>query len=152
MKTPEVIVDEMLKMAKVKEGDVVFDLGCGDGRIVIRAVTHNKAKRGVGIDIDPARVAESEANAKKAGVEDKLKFIEGDVLKLTEKGLEEATVVTLYLFPKINDQLAPMLKKLAKGTRIVSHDFKITDWMPDEAVEAIEVDGIDHAVYMWVVK
>jgi uncharacterized protein (TIGR03000 family) len=152
VKTPDVIVDEMLKMAKVKDGDVVYDLGCGDGRIVIRAVKQFKAKAGVGIDIDPDRVKESEAAAKAAGVSEKTTFKVGDVLKLTDKDLAGATVVTMYLYPKINDQLAPVLKKLPKGTRIVSHDFKITDWAPDDSIEAIEVEGIDHSVYMWVIK
>ena len=152
VKTPEVIADEMLKMAKVKDGDVVYDLSCADGRIVIRAVKQFKAKSGVGIDIDPDRVKESEDAAKAAGVQDKTSFKVGDVLKLTEKDLAGATVVAMYLNAKVNDQLAPMLKKLPKGTRIVSHDFKITDWAPDDSREAIKVDAIDHSVYMWVIK
>ena len=110
--TPETVVEEMLKLAGVKDGDVVYDLGCGDGRIVVAAVKDFKAKKGIGVDIDPQRVKESKQNAKAAKVEDKVEFREGDVLKITD--VSEATVVTLYLFPEVNEKLAPMLKKTLK--------------------------------------
>ncbi|HEV3143638.1 MAG TPA: TIGR03000 domain-containing protein [Gemmataceae bacterium] len=150
--SPEKVVDKMLEMAKVKEGDIVYDLGCGDGRIVITAVTKFKARRGVGIDLDPARIKESDENAKKAGVADQVEFRQSDILKLTEKDLSGATVVTLYLLPKVNDQLMPLLKKLKPGTRIVSHDFGIDDWKSDEQADVRIPDQASHSVYMWIVK
>jgi len=151
--TPEKVVDKMLEMAKVKDGDVVYDLGCGDGRIVITAVGKYKAAKGVGIDIDPDRIKDSRTAAAKANVNDKATFKEGDILKMTEKDLSEATVVTLYLLPKVNEQLMPILKKLKPGTRIVSHEFKIGDWKPDEEAEvSVATDGLDHSVYLWIVK
>jgi uncharacterized protein (TIGR03000 family) len=155
--TPQVVVDEMLKMAKVKDSDVVYDLGCGDGRIVVTAVKKFKAKKGIGIDIDPARIKDSEENAKAEKVTDQVTFKQGDVLKLTEKDLADATVVTLYLFPRINDQLAPILKKLKPGTRIVSHDFRITGWEPDETKTLPNIEDEigfvnDHTLFLWTIK
>jgi SAM-dependent methyltransferase len=151
--SPAVVVEKMLELAKVKEGDVVYDLGCGDGRIVIAAVGNFKAKKGVGIDIDPERIKESFDNAKSAKVTDKTTFVLGDILKLTEKDLTDATVVTLYLKPKVINQLMPMLKKLKPGTRIVSHDFKIGDWKPDQETKVrVPTDELDHDVYLWTVK
>ena len=150
--TPEEIVDEMLKMASVTENDVVYDLGCGDGRIVIAAVKKFKAKKGVGIDIDPARVKESDENAKKEGVVEKVEFKVGDVLKLTDKDLADATVVTLYLSPKVNNQLAPLLKSLKPGTRIVSHDFGITNWPEQDKKDVVDKKNLDNSIYLWTVK
>src|SRR5690242_4720361 len=128
--TPQPVVEAMLKLAGVKAGDVVYDLGCGDGRIVITAVKQFGAKRGVGIDLDPVRVKESIENAKKAGVSDRVEFKQGDVLKL--ESVADANVVTLYLLPSVNQKLAPMLRKTLKpGSRIVSHDFRMEPWEPD---------------------
>src|SRR5438445_6007089 len=119
---PQPVVEAMLKLADVKAGDVVYDLGCGDGRIVVTAVKQFGAKRGLGIDLDPDRVAQSNENAKKAGVADKVEFKQGDVLKLDS--VADATVVALYLSPSVNRQLEPMLRKTLKpGSRVVSHDF-----------------------------
>ncbi len=126
--TPQEVVLEMLKMAKVTQSDVVYDLGCGDGRIVITAAKLFGA-RGVGVDIDPIRIKESNENARKAGVAGRVKFIEGD---LFATDLTEATVVTLYLTPELNVQVRPKLfRELRPGTRIVSHDFDMGDWKPD---------------------
>lgn len=126
--TPQEVVLEMLKMAKVTKNDVVYDLGCGDGRIVITAAKVFEA-RGVGVDIDPIRIQESNENARKAGVTDRVKFIEGD---LFATNLTEATVVTLYLTPELNIQVQPKLfRELKPGTRIVSHDFDMGGWKPD---------------------
>ena len=126
--TPQEVVLEMLKMAKVNKNDVVYDLGCGDGRIVITAAKVFGA-RGVGVDIDPIRIRESRENARKAGVTDRVKFIEGDLFKTNLSG---ATVVTLYLTPELNIQVQPKLfRELKPGTRIVSHDFDMGDWKPD---------------------
>jgi SAM-dependent methyltransferase len=127
--TPQLIVEELLKMADVNRKDVVYDLGCGDGRFVITAATKYGA-RGVGIDIDPERIKESNQNARIAGVLDKVKFIEGD---LFETDFQEATVVALYLLPELNMQLRPtLLKDLKPGTRVVSHEFDMYDWQPDK--------------------
>jgi SAM-dependent methyltransferase len=141
--TPETVVDAMLKMAEVGKTDVVYDLGCGDGRIVIAAAQKYGA-RGVGYDIDPERIKESNENAKKAGVSDRVKFAVQD---LFEADFREATVVTLYLLPQVNLRLRPkLLAELKPGTRIVSHAFDMGDWKPDKTAE---VDG--RTIYFWVV-
>jgi uncharacterized protein (TIGR03000 family) len=148
--TPQEVVDKMLEMASVKEGDVVYDLGCGDGRIVVTAVKKFKAKKGYGVDLDPERVKDSEANAKKAGVETQVEFKQGDVLKI--KDLSEADVVTLYLLPEVNLRLKPILQKTLKpGARVVSHDFDMgDDWKPAKSAR-LDVDGEEHTVYLWVI-
>ena len=126
--TPELAVMEMLKLAKVTEADIVYDLGCGDGRIVITAAKEFGA-RGVGVDIDPQRIKESNENALKAGVTSRVKFLEQD---LFQTDISEATVVTLFLLPELNLKLRPkLLRELKPGTRIVSHDFEMGDWKPD---------------------
>jgi uncharacterized protein (TIGR03000 family) len=149
--TPQPVVDKMLELAAVKEGDVVYDLGCGDGRIVITAVKKYKAKRGFGLDLNPERVKDSLKNAKASGVEKQLEFKEGDVLKLTD--VSEANVVTLYLLPEVNKRLKPvLLKTLKPGSRVVSHDFDMgDDWKPEKEVE-VDVDGVKHTVYLWIIK
>jgi uncharacterized protein (TIGR03000 family) len=150
--TPQEVVEEMLKLGGVKEGDVVYDLGCGDGRIVVTAVSKYKAKRGYGLDLNPERVKDSKETAKKADVEDKVEFKQGDVLKLTEKDLAQADVVTLYLLPEVNKRLRPLLQKALKpGARIVSHDFDMGDWKPEKEIEVKDSDGITHTVYLWTI-
>ncbi|HEX2334658.1 MAG TPA: class I SAM-dependent methyltransferase [Burkholderiales bacterium] len=141
--TPEKVVDRMLEMAKVGPNDVVYDLGSGDGRIVIAAAKKHGA-RGVGIDIDPDRIKEARANARKAGVSDRVDFREGDLFKTD---LSEATVVTLYLLSSVNLQLRPkLLSELKPGTRIVSHAFDMGDWTP------IKTEKVGSStVYYWVV-
>lgn len=127
--TPEPAVMEMLKLAKVTESDIVYDLGCGDGRIVITAAKEFGA-RGVGIDIDPQRIKESNENALEAGVTSRVKFLEQD---LFQADISEATVVTLFLLPELNLKLRPKLfRELKPGTRILSHDFDMSDWKPDK--------------------
>lgn len=150
--TPQIVVNEMLKVAGVKEGDVVYDLGCGDGRIVVTAVKDFKAKRGVGVDIDPDRIADSKKTAKDAGVENKVEFKQGDVLKIDS--VADATVVTLYLFPEVNERLQPMLQKTLKpGSRIVSHDFLLRmDWPPEKEVTIKDAEGNEHSIYLWTIK
>jgi len=142
--TPEDVVEEMLTMAGVKKGDILYDLGCGDGRIVITAA-QKFGIRGVGIDIDPARIKEARANAEKAGVTRLVKFIEQDLFEAT---IGEATVVTLYLLPSINLKLRPKLfRELKPGTRIVSHSFDMGDWKPEK-----QQDVSGETLYYWVIK
>ncbi|MDB5839733.1 MAG: hypothetical protein JWQ23_1685 [Herminiimonas sp.] len=142
--TPQPVVDKMLDIANVKSGDVLYDLGCGDGRIVITAAKERGA-RGVGIDLNPQRIAEAKANAKTAGVDDKVKFMVGD---LFAADFGEATVVTLYLLPDVNRKLRPQLwKQLKVGTRVVSHDFDMGPEWPPEKVERI--DG--KTIYYWTI-
>jgi len=145
--TPYEVVEEMLKMARVTPEDVVYDLGCGDGRIVITAAQKYGA-RGVGVDIDPRRIQESRANAEKAGVTDRVRFIEGDLFQVD---IREATVVTLYLLPDVNLRLRPkLLRELRPGTRIVSHDYDMGDWEPDDVVK-VPGPTYQHTLYYWVV-
>jgi uncharacterized protein (TIGR03000 family) len=149
--TPEDVVDAMCTIAKVGPNDVVYDLGCGDGRIVITAVSDFKAKRGVGIDIDPQLVKLSEKFAAEAKVADKLKFRHQDVL--TIKDLSDATVVMMYMGEDVNLRLMPILKKTLKpGSRVVSHDFKIGDWKPDAMQIVYDDFGEEHHVFMWTIR
>lgn len=149
--TPDDIVQEMIKLGKVAKEDVVFDLGCGDGRIVIAAVQAG-AKRGVGIDIDPQRIRESKFNAKRVGVEDKVEFREQDVFKVPD--LADANVVMLYMGEDLNRQLRPILQKTLKpGTRIVSHRFTMgPEWKPDRTERIKGKDGDTYALHLWTIK
>ncbi len=127
--TPQPVVNEMLKMAKVTKDDVVYDLGCGDGRIVITAAKMFGA-RGVGVDLDQNLIKASNMHAREKGVQDLIKFIKGDLFQLDVK---EATVVALYLTPELNVRLRPkFFKELKPGARIVSNDFNMGDWKPDD--------------------
>jgi len=137
------IVTAMLKLADVKKSDVVYDLGCGDGRVLIEAARVYGA-RGVGIDIDPKRVAEATENARMMGVAKRVVFRNED---LFEADIKEATVVTLYLWPSVNLKLRPKLwKDLKPGTRVVSNLHDMGDWTPERE---IEVAG--HKVYFWTI-
>src|SRR5262245_20665210 len=148
--TPQEVVDGMLKLGKVGKDDVVYDLGCGDGRIPITAVASYGAKRGIGVDLDPQRIKESNDNAKLAGVAEKVEFRQADVLKL--KDLANASVVTLYLGDDLNKQLLPLLQKALKpGSRIVSHRFLIGDWKPDKTEELIVLGGRIQ-IHLWTIK
>ncbi len=141
--TPAKVVERMLEIAKVGPNDVVYDLGSGDGRIVIVAARKHGA-RGVGIDIDPERIRQARANARSAGVSSRVEFREGDLFKADLSG---ATVVTLYLLSSVNLQLRPkLLSELRPGTRIVSHAFDMGDWKP------LRIEKIGTStVYYWVV-
>jgi len=142
--TPPEVVTAMLKVAKVGKDDVVYDLGSGDGRIVIAAVKEFGAARGTGIDINPVRISEANENARKAGVTDKVRFLNQD---LFETNLSEATVVTLYLLPSLNVKLMPkLMAELKPGSRIVSHSFDMGDWKPEQT---LDVNG--RAVYFWTI-
>lgn len=141
--TPQPVVDAMLKMANVKKGDVLYDLGSGDGRIPITAAKQYGV-RAVGIDIDPERIAEARANAQEAGVADQVTFRNTD---LFTSDIGEADVVTLYLLDSLNRKLRPkLLSELKPGTRIVSHAFDMGDWKPEKTQE---VDG--RMIYFWTV-
>ena len=154
--TPHEVVAEMLNMAEVTKEDVVYDLGCGDGRIVIAAAKHYGA-RGVGVDIDPQLIKVCRENARKAGVTNRVTFLLRD---LFETELREATVVALYLTPELNLQLRPKLfRELKPGARIVSHDFDMGDWKPDAMREMQNVQFFfpddmtrvrDTKFYYWV--
>jgi precorrin-6B methylase 2 len=140
--TPPEVVEAMLKVAKVGPGDIVYDLGSGDGRIPIAAVKNFGAARATGIDIDPQRIKEAEENRKQSGVGDRVRFMNQD---LFQTNISEATVVTLYLLPSLNVKLIPKLnKELKPGTRIVSHQFDMGDWAPEQT---LEVGG--RRVYFW---
>jgi SAM-dependent methyltransferase len=140
--TRQSVVDAMLKVANVKAGDVLYDLGCGDGRIPVSAA--KLGARAVCIDIDPKRIAEANDNVKKSGVDDRVKVLNQD---LFTTDISEASVVTLYLLPSLNLKLRPTLwKTLKPGTRIVSHDFDMGDWKPEQT---LNVDGA--TVYYWTI-
>jgi SAM-dependent methyltransferase len=149
--TTEAAVKAMLKLADVKRTDIVYDLGCGDGRIVIAAAKEYGA-HGVGIDINPERIQEAEANAKKAGVENLVRFEEND---LFDADIHEATVVTLFLLNSVNLRLRPkLLKDLKPGTRIVSNTFGMGDWKPDKELmigDPVEEFSLSHKLFLWTI-
>jgi SAM-dependent methyltransferase len=146
--TPPEVVREMIKLAKVASGDVVYDLGCGDGRIVIRA-TQIRGVRGVCVEIDPERIRESRRNAEEAGVADRIRFVQGDLFNVS---FDDATVVMLYLLPDYNLRLRPrLLRELRPGTRIISHAFDMGDWQPDQRVVVELTPLMQNIIYRWVV-
>jgi cyclopropane fatty-acyl-phospholipid synthase-like methyltransferase len=145
--TPPDVVERMLALARVGPTDVVYDLGSGDGRIVIAAAQKFGA-RGVGVDIDPARIAESEENARRAGVERLVTFTLQDALKTD---VSNATVVTLYMLSQINVKLRPILtRQLRTGARIVSHSFAMGDWEPEHVETFRDAAGTTRTLYLWI--
>jgi SAM-dependent methyltransferase len=145
--TEQEVVEKMLDMAKVTKKDVVFDLGCGDGRIVATAAKKYGAK-GVGVDIDPERIKDSKKTLKKFDVEGMVDIREGDALKV--KDLDRASVIMLYMLPPFMEKLEPQVKKLKPGTRIVAHDFAFPNWKADVTVDFQGPARIHH-LYMWTV-
>lgn len=142
--TPQEVVDRMLALAKVGKNDVLYDLGCGDGRIVVTAAKQLGA-RGTGIDIDPVRIAEAQDNARKAGVDKRVSFKVGD---LFQTDLSDASVVTLYLLPTINTRLRPRLwQQLKVGSRVVSHAFDMGPEWPAEKTASVE----GRTIYYWTI-
>jgi protein-L-isoaspartate O-methyltransferase len=147
VQTPERVVREMLRLAAVGPGDVIYDLGSGDGRIPLTAAQEFGA-RGVGVEIDPRLVAESQRRAARLGLGDRVRFVRQD---LFETDLRPATVVTLYLSNEMNQRLRPkLLAELAPGARIVSHEFRMGDWMPAREVR-VETSERTHILYLWIV-
>ncbi|HEX7124301.1 MAG TPA: class I SAM-dependent methyltransferase [Thermodesulfobacteriota bacterium] len=146
VQTPQPIVDRMLELAAPTPNDLLYDLGSGDGRIVVTAAARY-GTRGVGIDIDPARVEDGKRNAEQAGVTHLTRFVQQD---LFEADFSDATIVTMYLLSSVNLQLRPkLLDQLRPGTRIVSHSFDMDDWEPDRVVEVTE--GARGTIYYWVI-
>lgn len=144
--SPQPVVEKMLELAKVTSRDVVYDLGCGDGRIVITAAKKYGA-HAVGIDIDPNRIRESQANAKAAGVENLVSFRQEDAMKAD---ISPATVVTLYLLTASNEALRPILtRQLRPGARIVSHSFGMGDWKPLLTATVPDESGFNRTLYLW---
>jgi precorrin-6B methylase 2 len=142
--TPEDVVEAMLRVAKVGKGDVLYDLGSGDGRIPIMAAQKFGIARGIGIDINPDRIKEANANLRKAGVGNRVRFINAD---LFESNFSEATVITLYLLPSLNLKLLPkLLKEVKPGTRVVSHAFDMGSWQPEQT---LDIDG--RKVFFWTI-
>ena len=148
MATPQEVVDRMLQMAEVTKGDVVYDLGSGDGRLVITAAKRYGA-RGVGIDIDPALITQSRANARKEGVESLVEFRQQDALTVD---VSPASVVTLYLLSGANLKLRPTLQKQLKpGSRVVSHQFGMGDWVPTRTETITDQRGTSRLLYLWII-
>lgn len=145
--TPDVVIEKMFELAKVTKDDVVYDLGSGDGRIVITAA-QKFGTRGVGVEIRPDLVQKARQNAQKAGVSDRVEFLQQD---LFQTDLREATVVTLYLLPHLNLKLRSRLfEQLKPGSRVVSHDYHMGDWKPERVVE-VEGPRRIHTIYSWVI-
>ncbi|MBI2315561.1 MAG: class I SAM-dependent methyltransferase [Betaproteobacteria bacterium] len=137
----------MLKLAKVRRADVVYDLGCGDGRIVI-AAARDRGARGVCVDIDPQRIAEARENARRAGVADRIRFLTQD---LFQTDIREATVVMLFLWPKVNLDLRPkLLRELKPGARVVSHMHDMGTWQPQQTVRIAATDR-ERTIYLWTI-
>ena len=145
--TPQEVVDKMLELAEVKKDDVVYDLGCGDGRIVVTAAKKYGVKA-IGFDIDPQRIKESKENVEKNGVGKLVTIKQKDIFKLD---LSKANVVTLYLLPSLNVKLMPQLEKLKPGSRIVSHAFDMKGAKPKKVVKVQTKEEGEHTVYLWVV-
>jgi len=142
--TPQEVVEVMLKVARVGKGDVLYDLGSGDGRIPITAAQKYRIARGIGIDISPERIQEANENLRKARVGDRVRFVNAD---LFETDLSDATVITLYLLPTLNLKLLPkLLKEVKPGTRIVSHAFDMGSWKPQQTLKV----GT-RSVYFWTI-
>ena len=153
--TPHEVVKRMMEMGQVGPKDTVFDLGCGDGRLVLHAVKEFKAKRGVGLDIDPDLVKLCRKNAEKDGIAKQVEFRQQDVLKVED--YSEASVVVLYVGDELGSRLSPILRKSLKpGSRIVSHRFKLGDWEPDKTVQIKcknnDGDQEEYTLHLWTVK
>jgi precorrin-6B methylase 2 len=144
--TPDDIVAKMLELAELKKDDVVYDLGCGDGRIVVTAAKKYGC-RGVGFELDLGRVRQSKENVKRNGVEELVRIERKDIFTVD---LSKASVITLYLLPEMNERLVPQLNKLKPGSRIVAHDYAIEGYTPDKTVTKMsKQDAVEHYIYLW---
>lgn len=144
--TPEAAIETLLEVLQVNDSDVIYDLGCGDGRILISAASQFGA-RGVGIDLDPLRVKEAQAKADELGIRDLVKFQEAD---LFTSRFEDASIVVLYLLPHLNLRLRPALfEQLKPGTRIVSIDFDMGDWLPEKVIK-LDIEE-ESTLYFWTI-
>jgi tRNA G37 N-methylase Trm5 len=147
--TPQEVVDRMLELAQVKKGDVVYDLGSGDGRIVVTAAKKYGVKA-IGFEIDPQRIKESHENIKKAGVENLVEIRQQDIRTVD---LSAASVLTMYLLPEVNLMIRPAIwKQMKPGSRIVSHDFDMGDWKPLKTEHIKDGSSWDHTLYLWHVE
>ena len=147
--TPQEVVDRMLELAQVKKGDVIYDLGSGDGRIVVTAAK-KYGVRAIGFEIDPERIKESAANIKKAGVGDLVEIRQQDIRTVD---LSPATVLTMYLLPEVNLMIRPNIwKQMKPGARVVSHDFDMGDWKPLKTEHIKDGSSWDHTLYLWHVE
>lgn len=150
--TPDDIVDEMSKLAKITKDDVVYDLGCGNAVMLIRPIQKFGAKKGVGIEYDPKIMKLAIENVKKNKLEDKVEIRQGDMLKLTEKDVGDASVVLLYIGDDLGERVAPVLKRALKpGARIVSHRFMLGDWTPNRSITVKGQDGDEYELHLWIV-
>jgi len=148
--TPDDIVEEMMKLGGVKKGDIVYEPGPGDGRVLIAAIKHGAVKA-VGIELDPKKAAEARENVKKAGLEKQITIIEGDALK--DRDYSEATVIMIYMANEFDNLIRPVFEKQLKpGTRIVSHRFVFGDWAPDKSITVTGQDGDEYKLHLWIVK
>lgn len=153
--TPKDVADAMAKLANVTKDDVVADLGCGDGALVLAGIRAG-AKKGIGIDLDPKRIAEAKEAAKAAGVADKTEFRQGDALEITAKEMAEVTVVMLYMSDELGVTIRPkLLAALKPGTRIVSHRFLLGEWKPEKTIDITSMEpgdeGYETKLHLWVV-
>jgi SAM-dependent methyltransferase len=147
--TPQEVVDRMLELAQVKKGDVVYDLGSGDGRIVVTAAKKYGVKA-IGFEIDPERIKESAENIKKAGVGDLVEIRQQDIRTVD---LSQASVLTMYLLPEVNLMIRPNIwKQMKPGSRVVSHDFDMGDWKPLKKENIKDASSWDHTLYLWHVE
>jgi len=143
--TPHDVVAKMLELAAPAEGETVYDLGCGDGRIVV-AAARDYGAFGVGVDIDPQRISESRDHAILKGVDHRVKIVQDDIFTMD---FADADVVMLYLEPQLNLRLLPQLQNLPPGTRVISHQFDMAGYEADEVVEMVSTSGTKHTIYCW---